>query len=47
MIIVVSDVHLGYDKSDKDNFNNFIDSDELIKLKPNDHLVLLGDVLDF
>jgi UDP-2,3-diacylglucosamine pyrophosphatase LpxH len=46
MIIVVSDVHLGYDKSDKDNFSNFIDS-ELTKLKANDHLVLLGDILDF
>jgi UDP-2,3-diacylglucosamine pyrophosphatase LpxH len=51
MIIVVSDVHLGYDESekykcDKDNFNNFIDS-ELTKLKANDHLVLLGDILDF
>jgi UDP-2,3-diacylglucosamine pyrophosphatase LpxH len=46
MIIVVSDVHLGYDNSDKNNFNNFIDS-ELTKLKDNDHLVLLGDILEF
>src|SRR5206468_5531512 len=46
MIIVVSDVHLGYDKSDRDNFNSFIDS-ELVKLNKNDHLVLLGDILDF
>jgi UDP-2,3-diacylglucosamine pyrophosphatase LpxH len=46
VIIVVSDVHLGYDESDKDNFNNFIDS-ELTRLKANDHLVLLGDILDF
>jgi metallophosphoesterase superfamily enzyme len=27
MIIVVSDVHLGYEKSDKDNFDKFIDSE--------------------
>jgi UDP-2,3-diacylglucosamine pyrophosphatase LpxH len=46
MIIVVSDVHLGYDKSDQDNFSNFIDSD-LKKLGYNDQLVLLGDIFDF
>jgi UDP-2,3-diacylglucosamine pyrophosphatase LpxH len=46
MIIIVSDVHLGYDKSDKDNFDRFIDS-ELEKLDENDHLVLLGDIVDF
>ena len=46
MIVVVSDVHLGYDQSDQNSFNNFIDS-ELTKLNMNDHLVLLGDVLDF
>jgi UDP-2,3-diacylglucosamine pyrophosphatase LpxH len=46
MIIVVSDVHLGYKKSDKDSFNNFIDSD-LTKLDEEDHLVLLGDIFDF
>jgi UDP-2,3-diacylglucosamine pyrophosphatase LpxH len=46
MIVVVSDVHLGYDQSDQNNFNNFIDS-ELTKLTKNDHLVLLGDILNF
>jgi UDP-2,3-diacylglucosamine pyrophosphatase LpxH len=46
VIVVVSDVHLGYDKSDKDNFSNFVSS-ELTKLNKNDHLVLLGDILDF
>jgi UDP-2,3-diacylglucosamine pyrophosphatase LpxH len=46
MIIVVSDVHLGYDACDKYSFNNFID-DKLLKLNENDTLVLLGDILDF
>lgn len=46
MIIVVSDIHLGYDNSDKENFDSFVDS-ELAKLNKNDHLVLLGDILDF
>lgn len=46
MIVVVSDVHLGYTQSDQNNFNNFIDS-ELTKLNENDHLVILGDLLDF
>jgi UDP-2,3-diacylglucosamine pyrophosphatase LpxH len=46
MIIVISDVHLGYDQSDQNNFNNFIDS-KLMQLNKNDHLVILGDLLDF
>jgi UDP-2,3-diacylglucosamine pyrophosphatase LpxH len=46
MIIVVSDIHLGYDKSDKDVFNRFIDS-KLSLLNDKDHLILLGDLLDF
>ena len=46
MIVVISDIHLGYDKSDKSPFNNFIDS-ELSHLNKNDHLVILGDLLDF
>lgn len=46
MIIVVSDVHLGYDACDIGSFNNFIDS-ELTKLNENDNIVLLGDIWDF
>jgi UDP-2,3-diacylglucosamine pyrophosphatase LpxH len=46
MIIVVSDIHLGYDKSDKDQFDKFIDS-QLSQLNQSDHLVILGDLLDF
>lgn len=46
MIIVISDVHLGYDQSDQNSFNNFIDS-KLMQLNKNDHLVILGDLLDF
>ncbi len=42
--IVVSDVHLGYDRSDASGFENFVDN--LLKDKP-DKLILLGDVFDF
>ena len=27
MIVVISDIHLGYDKSDKEQFDKFIDSE--------------------
>ena len=43
MIIVVSDVHLGYDKSNKDDFINFLDKCDTQKIE---HLVLLGDIFD-
>lgn len=43
-IVVVSDVHLGYEHSDSIAFENFIDS--LLKEKP-DRLILLGDIFDF
>jgi len=43
-IVVVSDVHLGYERSDSMAFENFIDS--LLKEKP-DRLILLGDIFDF
>jgi UDP-2,3-diacylglucosamine pyrophosphatase LpxH len=46
MIIVVSDVHLGYKKCNMDLFDEFIDH-KLTKLNTDDHLVLLGDLLDF
>jgi UDP-2,3-diacylglucosamine pyrophosphatase LpxH len=46
LIIAVSDTHLGYDQSDSTKFLNFIDS-ELINLSEDDHLVLLGDILEF
>lgn len=44
MILVVSDVHLGFDDCNRDAFSRFLDKfqDEEI-----DHLVLLGDILDF
>ncbi|HYZ95954.1 MAG TPA: metallophosphoesterase [Nitrososphaeraceae archaeon] len=45
-IIVVSDIHLGYDKSNAADFSKFVDSD-LTRLDKNDHLVLLGDILEF
>jgi UDP-2,3-diacylglucosamine pyrophosphatase LpxH len=46
MIIVVSDIHLGYNKCNKDLFEEFIDS-KLTKLHKTDHLILLGDLFDF
>jgi UDP-2,3-diacylglucosamine pyrophosphatase LpxH len=46
MIVVISDIHLGYDKSDREQFDKFIDS-ELSQLSKADHLVILGDLLDF
>ena len=44
MIIVVSDVHLGYDKCNKMAFNGFLD--EVAKCDVDD-VVLLGDILEF
>jgi UDP-2,3-diacylglucosamine pyrophosphatase LpxH len=46
MIIVVSDIQLGYNKCDKDLFYEFIDV-KLRKLNNDDHLILLGDLFDF
>lgn len=46
MIVVVSDIHLGYEKCTKDHFDKFIDS-KLTKLTKDDSLVILGDLLDF
>ena len=47
MIIAVSDTHLGYDQSDSEKFKEFLDSDLITNLSKNDHLVLLGDLLEF
>ena len=46
-IVVVSDVHLGYEKSDRDNFQIFLESETISKLNDKDHFVLLGDIVDF
>lgn len=46
MIIVVSDTHLGYNKSDSKKFEQFIDS-ELMDLNEKDDLVILGDLSEF
>lgn len=44
MIIVASDMHLGYDKCNREAFASFLNKCN----SPNiDHLVLLGDLLDF
>ncbi|BDZ69285.1 metallophosphoesterase [Methanobacterium ferruginis] len=43
MILVVSDVHLGFEKSNRDAFLNFLDTLEDVEIE---HLVLLGDILD-
>ncbi len=44
MIVVISDVHLGYEKCNTENFKKFVD---FLGTQNIDHLVLLGDVLDF
>jgi UDP-2,3-diacylglucosamine pyrophosphatase LpxH len=44
MIIVVSDVHLGYDKSNHSEFKKFLDKCNTSDI---DHLILLGDIFDF
>lgn len=44
MILAVSDMHIGYEKSNKEDFLRFLDE---IKSERIDHLVLLGDVFDF
>ncbi len=44
MILVVSDLHLGYKKSNHEDFVNFLDGYENVKI---DNLILLGDMLDF
>ena len=43
MIIVVSDVHLGYDRSNKDDFISFLDKCDTQEIED---LVLLGDIFD-
>jgi len=45
MIIVVSDVHLGYAKSNASAFYRFLD--QCGKLNELDQLIFLGDILDF
>lgn len=44
MIIAVSDVHLGFEKSHKESFLRFL---ELCRSLRPEHFVLLGDILDF
>jgi UDP-2,3-diacylglucosamine pyrophosphatase LpxH len=45
LIVVVSDIHLGYERCNREDFEDFIDS-FLVK-EDIKHLVLLGDILDF
>jgi len=47
MIIVASDIHLGYEKSDEKGFKNFVIRHIAETLNSQDHLVLLGDIFDF
>jgi UDP-2,3-diacylglucosamine pyrophosphatase LpxH len=44
MILVVSDLHLGYEACNRDAFSKFLDYYESQEI---DHLVLLGDFFDF
>ncbi len=47
MIIVISDLHLGYEECDAAAFNDFVQNYISTKLGTKDHFVLLGDILDF
>jgi UDP-2,3-diacylglucosamine pyrophosphatase LpxH len=44
MIIVVSDIHLGYAKSNSESFSRFLDQCRSVDLE---RFVILGDLLDF
>ena len=44
-LIVLSDVHLGYEHSDKASFNRFLDSIQQ-DAKGTTDLILLGDIVD-
>lgn len=44
MILALSDVHIGYEKSNRDDFLRFLDE---MKSEKIDHLVLVGDIFDF
>ncbi|MBE0525038.1 MAG: metallophosphoesterase [Methanosarcinales archaeon] len=44
IIVVASDVHLGYEKCNKADFLEFLDRCDSASI---DHLFLLGDILDF
>jgi len=46
LIIAVSDVHLGYEACNKEAFKRFIERISNV-LGSDDHLVLLGDILEF
>ena len=43
MIIVVSDMYLGYKRSNKDDFINFLDKCDAQEIE---HLVILDDIFD-
>jgi len=45
MIVVISDVHLGYEKCNKEVFESFVE--EFLEKEKIEHLILLGDILDF
>jgi UDP-2,3-diacylglucosamine pyrophosphatase LpxH len=44
MITVVSDIHIGFDRCNKEDFLRFLDTCNTGDI---DHLVLLGDIMDF
>ncbi|MGA9140371.1 MAG: metallophosphoesterase [Methanocella sp.] len=44
MIIVISDVHLGYTKSNRESFREFLDRCMPLDIE---HFVILGDLIDF
>ena len=44
MILVISDVHLGYGLCNREAFSEFLDGYLSVDL---DHMVILGDLFDF
>jgi len=44
MIVVVSDIHLGYERCNREDFKEFIHT---LNNREIGHLILLGDILDF
>ncbi len=47
MIVAISDLHLGYSESNRDDIDHFLDSSLVRNLSKSDHFVLAGDGLDF
>jgi len=45
MIVIISDIHLGYEKCNRDSFESFVTT--YLLQEDIDYLILLGDIIDF